>query len=199
MFQRRNRDQRRTRQRTYAYNHSPLPPSVCLHIITSGETWGPPSVPMPVLCCLDCRGMQPPPRHLLDLYTGASPTLAHAFFSMPGHETTYRTAYRDLEDLLGMLLTNRNPQIRPGGCVAFLISCRVGMHRSVAMAERLARDMQDLWRENGVRVEVEHLDTDIDRGIRRQQRARVGTYNRSVDGGRCTRYASGGYGGYGGY
>ena len=189
MFRRSDRDQRQTSERTYAYNHNPLLPSVCLHIITSGVTWGPPSVPMPVLCFLDCRAMQPPPRHLLDMYTGASPTLAHAFFSMPGHETIYRNAYLDLEDQLGMLLTN--PQLRPGGCVAFLINCRAGMHRSVAMAERLARDVQDLWREDGVVVEVEHLDTDIDRGVRRSQRALVGTQNPSVDGGRCTRYASG--------
>ena len=70
------------------------------------------------------------------------------------------------------------------------------MHRSVAMAERLARDVQSLWREDGVVVEVEHLDTDTDRGVRRAQRARVGTQNRGVDGGRCTRYASGGYVGY---
>ena len=194
MFRRRNRDQRRTRQRTYAFDYNPLLPRVCLHIITSGVTWGPPSVPMPVLCSFDCRTMQPPPRHLLDMYTGASPALAHAFFSMPGHETIYLDTYIALEDQLGMLLSN--PQLRPGGCVAFLISCRVGMHRSVAMAERLARDVQDLWRGDGVVVEVEHLDTDTDRGIRRAQRAGVGTQNRSVDGGRCTRYASGGYIGY---
>ena len=194
MFRRRNRDQRRTRETTYAFNHNPLLPSVCLHIITSGVTWGPPSVPMPVLCHFDCRTMQPPPRHLLDLYTGASPTLAHAFFSMPGHETIYLDVYLALEDQLGMLLSN--PLLRPGGCVAFLISCRVGMHRSVAMAERLARDVQDLWRDDGVVVEVEHLDTDTDRGVRRPQRARVGTQNRGVYGGRCTRYANWGYGGY---
>ena len=151
---------------------------------------------MPVLARLDCRAMQPPPRHLLDMYTGASATLAHAFFSIPGHETIYRDAYLALEDELGMLLTNRNPRLRPGGCVAMLINCTAGMHRSVAMAERLARDVQDFWREDGVVVEVEHLDTDIDRGMRRPQRAWVGTQNRSVDGGRCTRYASGGYFGY---
>ena len=135
--------------------------------------------------------MQPPPRRLLDMYTGASPTLSLAFFAMPGHETIYRNAYLALEDQLEMLLSN--PRHRPGGCVAFLINCRVGMHRSVAMAQRLARDVQDYWREDGVLVEVEHLDTDIYRAIRRPQRARVGTQNRGVDGGRCTRYASGRY------
>ena len=149
---------------------------------------------MRVLCRLDCRAMQPPSRRLLDMYTGASPTLAHAFFSIPGHETIYRNAFLALEDQLEMLLSN--PRLRPGRCVAFLISCKAGMHRSVAMAERMARDVQDYWREDGVVVEVEHLDTDIYRAIRRPQRARVGTQNRSVDGGRCIRYASGGYVGY---
>ena len=134
MFQMRNRDQIRIRERTYAFGHNPLLPSVCLHIITFGVTWGPPFVPMPVLCRLDCRAMQPPPRHLLDMYTGASATLAHAFFSIPGHETIYRDAYLALEDELGMLLTD--PRLRPGGCVAMLINCTAGMHRSVAMAER---------------------------------------------------------------
>ena len=135
--------------------------------------------------------MQTPPRHLLDMYTGASPALAHAFFSIRDHELMYRNTFLGVIEQLEMLLSN--PRLRPGRCVAILINCTAGMHRSVAVAERMARDVHNDLREHGARVEVEHLDTDIDRGIHRPQRARVGTQNRSVDGGRYTRHASGGH------
>lgn len=64
------------------------------------------------------------------------------------------------------------------------------MHRSVAMAERLARDVRR-WRWDGVCVVVEHLDTDVERGVRRARRA-------ETVGGRG--WGSGGFyaGGYGG-
>lgn len=52
------------------------------------------------------------------------------------------------------------------------------MHRSVAMAERLAGDAESRpWDEVVVVVVVdEHLDTDVGRGIRRVQRARAASH-----------------------
>lgn len=68
------------------------------------------------------------------------------------------------------------------------------MHRSVAVAERMARDVERNWGRNGavvVVVVVKHLDTDVRREIRREQRARVGMH-RNHDAGAVR----GRYGGY---
>lgn len=65
------------------------------------------------------------------------------------------------------------------------------MHRSVAVAERMAVDVERNYGRYGVQVVVEHLDTDVVRGLRRERRARAGAH-----GG----FGAGGLGGrYGGY
>lgn len=151
---------------------------LCLHLITFGSSRGSPEIPVPVLLHLDISTMRPPSRDLRQRYTGASPRLAAAFFSLPGHEAYYRSMLEALRgQLLGVL---SDPEFRRsssgrhgGGCVAVLLNCKAGMHRSVAVAERLAGDVES-WRWRGVRVGVEHLDTDIERGIKRERRARAG-------------------------
>lgn len=57
--------------------------------------------------------------------------------------------------------------------MAVVVNCRAGMHRSVAMAERMARRARR-WEGGGVRVVVEHLDTDVVRGVRRGVRLKAG-------------------------
>ncbi len=73
----------------------------------------------------------------------------------------------------------------PGACVAVLVNCRAGMHRSVAVAERLGDDVERS-RVEGLRVAVGHLDTDVVRGRRRERRVVVRG---------CTRGGAGRYGG----
>lgn len=84
-------------------------------------------------------------------------------------------AMRSLEGLLRVLY--ENPQTTTAsGCVAVLVNCRAGMHRSVAVAERMAFDVERNYGGDGVVAVVEHLDTDVERGIRRAQRARAGMH-----------------------
>lgn len=100
---------------------------------------------------------------------------------MPGHERNYQSFLASLEDWLYARLADR--QAGPGACVAVLVNCTAGMHRSVAVAERLARDVEGCGRWAGVLVMVEHLDTDVDRGVRRARRARAGDHDqRTYDG-----------------
>ena len=150
------------------------PPRICLHMITFGDSRGQPDIPMPVLMSLDLSGAQAPPRHLLQRYTGASFELARSFFSLPGHESLYRNCLRTLDDRLDSGLAD--PRERVGGCVAVVVNCRAGMHRSVAMVERLARDVEEGWPPDLVEVVVEHLDTDVIRAVRRAQRVRAGMH-----------------------
>lgn len=123
-----------------------------LHILTFGLSHGPPHIPpsLPVLLHLNLLSLPAPPRHLLSRYTGASPILASAFFSIPGHESIYRDMRDELEDRLLETLSDavhwrrgrEGERERERRCVAVLVNCRGGMHRSVAVAERLA----GMWR-----------------------------------------------------
>lgn len=99
-------------------------------------------------------------------------------------------AMRALEDLLREIYANP-AQRSASDCLAFLINCRAGMHRSVAVAERMARDVERNYGRDGVVVVVEHLDTDVQRGFRRVQRARAEMHAGSYAG-----PVRGRYGGY---
>lgn len=161
--------------RTHA--HRSHRPDLCLHLITFGSYRGSPEIPVPVILHFDISRMRPPSRDLRQRYTGASSRLAASFFSLPGHESYYQSMLAELRDRLLEVLSDpefrRSSGRHGGGCVAVLLNCRAGMHRSVAVAERLAGDVES-WRWRGVRVGVEHLDTDIERGIKRETRARAG-------------------------
>lgn len=82
---------------------------------------------------------------------------------MPLYEDFYRDGMRRIESLLLPSDRRRGYGYRSGECVAVVVNCRAGMHRSVAMAERMARRARR-WEGGGVRVVVEHLDTDVVRG-----------------------------------
>lgn len=138
---------------------------------------------MQVILHFDLCALQAPPRHLLDRYTGASREISESFFSLPGNERFYQNSLDALEDELHRL-NNPLPS------VAVLMNCRAGMHRSVAMAERLAGDVEN-WRWEGLNAVVEHLDTDVVRGIRRAQRR-----NAVMHGQYCAGYLSGRYSEY---
>ena len=130
---------------------------------------------MPVIFCLDLSRVQSPPRHLLQMYTGAF-EIAEYFFSIPGHGENHRDSLQLLEDRLHSRLTD--PRSRFGDCVAVVVNCVAGMHRRVAMAEQLARDVIRSWPQALIEVVIEHLDTDMERGVRRAQRVIVGMHGR---------------------
>lgn len=159
------------------HTHRSDRPDLCLHLITFGTAFGTPESPIPVILHFDILTMPAPSRELRQRYTGALPRFAAAFFSLPGHESYYRSMLAALRDQLREVLSDpefyRSSGRHGGRCVAVVLNCRAGMHRSVAVAERLARDVES-WQWQGVRVGVEHLDTDIERGIKRERRARAG-------------------------
>lgn len=53
------------------------------------------------------------------------------------------------------------------GCIAIMVSCHIGVHRSVAMAERLATETERRW--TRLSVHCRHLD--LGKGIARQRQA----------------------------
>lgn len=163
--------------RTNAQGHGP--PDLCLHIITYGASNGDPNITLPILLHFDVSTMRPPHRELLRHLTGLSPQVAQAFFALPGHEDIYRSMASRLGNRLQSLLRQLPPGRGQPACFAVLVNCTFGRHRSVAVAERLARNLFPGRRSDRIIVDVEHLDLDLDyeRELRRAQGRRSGSRN----------------------
>ena len=124
----------------------------CVHFITYGLSYGPTNViGFPLLFDLDLSQHQPPPEDLCDKFDGLDRVLADSFFSIRANEDEYHRAVAKVKEALDQAWRLKPP----GGCVACLIHCNIGRHRSVAMAERLAKKVRS-W--DGHKAECLHLD-----------------------------------------
>lgn len=146
--------------------HLPPPPgTLCIHIYTYGKHYGElPNIPFPhqtPFFTTPCIHLRAPSKPLCDRYTGLDVTLSDAFFSTPVNEAYYQQQRSALDEYL------RHPRIARGGCVVVAVSCLIGMHRSVSMAERMKRS---LWR-CGYVVSCRHLDLEWSM-VRREERLR---------------------------
>ena len=135
----------------------------CLHLITYGLFHGSTGTRFPTVLQLDLSKHEPPPEDLCERFTGMDKEIKEAFFAIRQNEDEYQSALK----WLGQKLRGW-PR---GGCVAVLINCWMGRHRSVAMAERLAKELTS-WA--GFRAECAHLD--LGKDVERQARsaARMG-------------------------
>lgn len=137
-------------------------PDLCIYILTYGAgNSGPPSLSVPIIQRVDCSHLRAPAARLCDRLTGLDDELADTFFSYPENEVFFWRQLQKLEDTV--VSDPRAP--RNGMCVAVLVNCAAGMHRSVATAERLAAEVEEWGRFD---VDVEHLD--LEEGMRRQAR-----------------------------
>lgn len=126
---------------------------------------GEPFLRVPVLLRFPCHELEPPDPYILHHWHGLNPELAHSFFANPDNEDAYQANVALLHSSL-----DRVPQSMTH--VAVLTSCRAGMHRSVAMAERLAREVGG-W--HGLRVErCKHYD--LEESIRSHEERGHGPY-----------------------
>lgn len=127
---------------------------------------GEPRLHMPILHHVPCHELVPPDQHILHHWHGLDPELARAFFAHPANEE----AYQQIVALLRSRLLRVPAHVAH---VAVLTSCIAGMHRSVAMAERLAREV---GRWHGVSVErCRHLD--LEDSVRSHERRCHGPYH----------------------
>ena len=122
---------------------------------------------MPKLVHVDCVNTEPPPLELREKYTGVDKELADVYWSNPLHVKLREETLDKLEvDIL-------NGPFQQGGCAAVVVNCMSGAHRSVAMAEKLADEIEK-W--DRIVVHREHLDTDVLTRKTREIRLEVGTH-----------------------
>ena len=135
----------------------------CVHLITYGLFHGSTGTRFPTVLQLDLSKHEPPQEDLCERFTGMDKEIEEAFFAIRQNEDEYQSALK----WLGQKLRGW-PQ---GGCVAVLINCWMGRHRSVAMAERLAKELNS-WA--GFKAECAHLDLGKDMEKQARSAARVG-------------------------
>ena len=134
---------------------------LCMHFYTYGRSLrSEPRLSYPTIIRVNCATLKPPADHICEGHTGLDFKVADTFFSNPNNETRYQRAL----DQIQHFLDKHDDHI---GCVAVMISCYYGVHRSVAMAERLATDIE---RWTGLSVHCRHLD--LGKGIEWQKRAK---------------------------
>ena len=138
------------------------PSNMILDFYTYGQSLGPkPVFHIPNIIDVDCSRLKAPPPELCYDYTGLDVPLADAFFSIRRNEARFQKAL----DQIQRFLDKHEDYV---GCVAITVSCYYGMHRSVAMAERLATVVERWTRLN---VHCKHLD--LKRGREKQRKAKA--------------------------
>ena len=86
-----------------------------------------------MLPLVDCSMLRPPPPPICDEFTGLSPEVREYFFSEPENMARFDEAFFELKDAI------RHWDFADGRTLIVPVACKAGMHRSVAMAEKLAK------------------------------------------------------------
>ena len=86
----------------------------------------------PEMPVVDCSQLQPPSPAMCNRFTGMAPEVVGAVFSNPTSSMVYANVLRALKQEI------RHWDFRKGRYLVVPVACRAGVHRSVAMAERIA-------------------------------------------------------------
>lgn len=158
---------------------------ICMHIVSYGQSYNrvPHVEDAKTIVWIDCSGLRPPPASVCEKYTGLDAAVANYFFSHKANQTVFEQKLHEIESFL-----DANPRF--GGCVAVMVSCMMGVHWSVATAERLAAEVR---RRNGIKVETMHLDIEKWVEIRRRDAAskKTSTSEKAPENDRKVRWAKG--------
>ena len=131
-------------------------PAPVLHVkfVSYAATLGRPQLHIPSLLTVDCTRLHAPSTSLQKRYTGLDTKLSDAFFDRTLNEKAYHNALDRIYNEAHRWMESSDYG-KDGEEVAVLVKCMAGMHRSVAMAERLADEVSG-WR--NVKVRVQHAD-----------------------------------------
>ena len=102
--------------------------------------------------------LRPLSKELHRRYCGLDPQIYEGVFALDENETLYRQAIETLSHIL------KDPRVSQGGSFAVLVSCASGVHRSVAVAERMAKEVRE-WSEFDIESSVKHLDMEHSRQL----------------------------------
>ncbi|KAL8907429.1 MAG: hypothetical protein Q9207_001399 [Kuettlingeria erythrocarpa] len=124
-------------------------PNVTIDFITCGHLDQPDTRGIPCILRLNCIDMKPPTREMCNRYNGLDRELSAWLFR---HREYHETCERAL-DKIESAVDGWRPE-RHGPRLVAIVRCRAGVHRSVAMAEELAR-VVSRW--DGVDVTIKYV------------------------------------------
>lgn len=139
-------------RRTYHRRYRPAP-ALQIRFVSYSANLGRPRSRIPYLLTVDCTDLHPPSVWLQKRFTGLDAQLSDAFFARSLNEDACQIALDRIYTAANRWTAEDYEQVENE--VAVGVKCTAGMHRSVAMVERLA-DEVSAWR--GVKVRVQHID-----------------------------------------
>ena len=152
-------------------------PTLYLFIFSYAISKPPRTGGYPCMPLVDCTDLRPPPPPMCDRYTGLNPKIEEIFFSDPRNEQVFHSVCRAIKRAI------RHWDFSAGPDLEIPVACKAGCHRSVAMAERLGREIS-CWAgapfKLGVSVEHFNLGITVVKNKHRS-RARYGRYRDLVE------------------
>ena len=128
----------------------------------------------PELKLVDCSRLQPPSPATCNRFTGLEPEVAQAVFSNKTTNSLYVAVIRTLKQ------TIRDWDFREGRYLVVPVACRAGVHRSVAMAERIAKTISE-WQRSPLSLAVQVWHQSLWRHVKRHRRDSRANWKRFVD------------------
>ena len=120
---------------------------------------------------INCRRLRAPPDALLERYTGLSPQIEKAFFDIPENSSAFEDAFRAIKR------TIRRWDFAEGADLNIPVACHIGCHRSVAMAERIAKKIS-LWENAPWKVKVYVVHHTLAQVMKRYRHCSQANYQR---------------------
>lgn len=161
----RRRRQRRTPSRT-PHIETLYVPTLYIRFITF-SIYQPIPIEHPALPLVDCSVLRAPPSRLCGRFTGLDPEIQKVFFSSePGSEADSENMamFKGVCKFLDTRICGWRFAVE-GHFLVVPIACTAGIHRSVSMAEKLARDVS-YWEFENVRLSIKVEHTKLWRSVR---------------------------------
>ena len=123
---------------------------------------------------VDCSNLQPPSSATCNRFTGLEPEVARAVFANPITNRLYKEVLRALKREIC------DWDFRLGRYLVVPVACRAGVHRSVAMAERIAMSISK-WQRSPILLAVQVWHQSLWRHVKRHRRDSHANWKRFVD------------------
>ncbi|KAI4133285.1 MAG: hypothetical protein LQ338_000343 [Usnochroma carphineum] len=129
-------------------------PRLEIEFLTCGRKYSPDIGSSPCILSISCIELEPPPRDMTLRYSGLDRELSDWLFSRGEYRRKYRRAIDKIADAVDRWRPSRH-----GPRFVAIVKCMAGVHRSVAMAEKLAREV---GRWEGVSVTIEYQSVGVE-------------------------------------
>ena len=149
------------------------PPTLRI-LVTSFPINRQPPAQHPEIGLVDCSRLEPPSPATCQRFTGLQPEVVEAVFSNKDTNRLYVSALRTLKHEI------RNWDFGDGRYLVVPVACRAGVHRSVAMAERIAKAISK-WQRSPFKLAVQAWHQSLWHHVKKHRRDSRANWKRYAD------------------